>query len=36
MEPALHAELTTLDGKLDDLRHRRTELLDLIERVGSS
>ncbi|WP_416563805.1 MerR family transcriptional regulator [Nocardia testacea] len=36
MEPALRAELTTLDGKLDDLRHRRTELLDLIERVGSS
>ncbi|MET8799761.1 MerR family transcriptional regulator [Nocardia sp. NPDC004568] len=35
MEPTLRAELTALDGKLDDLRHRRTELLDLIERVGS-
>ncbi|MGW5387956.1 MerR family transcriptional regulator [Nocardia sp. NPDC003963] len=35
MEPILRAELTTLDGKLDDLRHRRTELLDLIEHVGA-
>ncbi|MGI5222766.1 MerR family transcriptional regulator [Nocardia sp. CA-290969] len=34
MEPTLRTELTALDGKLDDLRHRRTELLDLIERVA--
>lgn len=31
MEPLLRAELTTLEGKLDDLRHQRAELLDLLE-----
>ncbi|MGW6335864.1 MerR family transcriptional regulator [Nocardia rhamnosiphila] len=35
MEPTLRTELTALDGKLDELQHRRTELLDLIERVGT-
>ncbi|NUP29064.1 MAG: MerR family transcriptional regulator [Nocardia sp.] len=35
MEPTLRAELTALDGRLDDLQHRREELLGLIERVGS-
>lgn len=34
MEPRLRAELTSLDSKLDDLGHRRAELLDLIERVA--
>ncbi|GGL29088.1 MerR family transcriptional regulator [Nocardia jinanensis] len=35
MEPALRAELAALDSKLDDLRHRRSELLGLIEHIGS-
>ncbi|WP_459548221.1 MerR family transcriptional regulator [Nocardia sp. X0981] len=30
MEPILRAELSTLEGKLDDLRHQRAELLDLL------
>jgi DNA-binding transcriptional MerR regulator len=34
-EPILRAELSALDSRLDDLRHRRTELLGLIERVGT-
>ncbi|MGW5755290.1 MerR family transcriptional regulator [Nocardia rhamnosiphila] len=34
MEPILRTELSALDGKLDDLRHRRTELLGLIDRVA--
>ena len=35
MEPVLRTQLTALDDRLDDLRHRRTELLDLIGRVSS-
>ncbi|WP_280437270.1 hypothetical protein [Nocardia carnea] len=34
MEPTLRAELTSLDGELDDRRHRRNELRDFIERVA--
>ncbi|MBF6213031.1 MerR family transcriptional regulator [Nocardia puris] len=33
MEPTLRAELSALDGQLDDLRHRRAELNDLIGRI---